>query len=178
MRQVVLIAFFTTLSLSGYSQREKNAVYPTYNKLVMAGYQGWFAAEGDSSGRGWYHYKSSCAFKPGCAAIDFWPEVSEYKKIYPTPFKHPDGSTAFLYSPYDEETVDLHFKWMKEYGIDGVFMQRFVIEVKNENGKRHFNKVLQNALKAAKKYLRAISVMYDLSGCSSADLAFIQKDLE
>jgi hypothetical protein len=74
--------------------------------------------------------------------------------------------------------VDLHFKWMKDYGIDGVFMQRFVVEVKNENakGKRHFNKVLENALKAAKKYSRAICVMYDLSGCTSADVAYVEKD--
>src|SRR5690606_15911552 len=74
--------------------------------------------------------------------------------------------------------VDLHFRWMKEYGIDGVFMQRFVVEVKESNpkGKRHFNKVLENALKAAKKYERAICVMYDLSGCSSEDVAYVEQD--
>jgi ferritin-like protein len=54
---------------------------------------------------------------------------------------------------------------MKEYGIDGVFMQRFVVEIKNEKGKRHFNKVLENALSSSKKYERAICIMYDLSGC-------------
>lgn len=36
----------------------------------------------------------------------------------------------FLYSPYDEESVDLHFKWMKEYDIDSVHMQKFVGEIK------------------------------------------------
>ena len=104
--------------------------------------------------------------------------MKDYTKKYVTPFKFADGSPAYFYSPYDEETIDLHFKWMRDYGIDGVFMQRFVVEVKpsNEKGKRHFNKVLENALKAAGKYGRAICVMYDLSGCTSADLAYVEQD--
>ena len=151
-------------------------LYKSYTGLVMAGYQGWFAAEGDGSNRGWYHYKGRDGFHPGSTNIDFWPDITEYKKRYKSPFKFADGSDAYLYSPYDEESVDLHFKWMKDYGIDGVHMQRFVGEIKSASGKRHFNKVLANALKAAKKYGRAISVMYDLSGCSPADIAYVEQD--
>jgi predicted alpha-1,2-mannosidase len=153
-------------------------VYPSYNKLVMAGYQGWHAAEGDVSKRGWYHYeKKGCGFLPGCTNVDLWPDMNEYQVKYKTSFKYPDGSNAYVYSPADESTVDTHFKWMKDYGLDGVHMQRFVGEVRNPKGKNHFNKVLDNALKAAKKYNRAISVMYDLSGCSSSDIPFIETDL-
>lgn len=65
---------------------------------------------------------------------------------------------------------------MKEYGIDGVFMQRFVVEIKSVSGKRHFNKVLESSLKAARKYDRAIGVMYDLSGCQSEDMKIIEND--
>jgi len=158
---------------------ETGLLYTSYNKLVMAGYQGWFAAQGDDSNRGWYHYgKNNCSFMPGCTNVDFWPDMTEYAKTYKSPFKFADGSDAYLYSPYDEESVDLHFKWMKDYGIDGVHMQRFVVEIKpsNPEGKRHFNKVLENALKAAKKYGRAISIMYDLSGCTSEDLTFLEED--
>jgi len=158
---------------------ETGCLYTSYNNLVMAGYQGWFAAEGDDSQRGWYHYQNgSCGgFAPGCCSIDFWPDMTEYTRKYQTAFQYPDGADAFLYSPYDEETVDLHFKWMKDYGIDGVFMQRFLMEVKNnEKGKRHFNKVLTNALKAANKYGRAICVMYDLSGATSADIPWLEQD--
>jgi hypothetical protein len=159
---------------------ETGCVYTSYNKLVMAGYQGWFAAQGDASERGWYHYQNgNCGgFMPGCSAVDFWPDMTEYTKTYKSPFKFANGNDAYLYSPYDEESVDLHFKWMKDYGIDGVFMQRFVVEIKptNTKGKRHFNKVLENALKAARKYNRAICVMYDLSGSSAADVAYIEQD--
>ncbi|HEX2533277.1 MAG TPA: glycoside hydrolase family 71/99-like protein [Chitinophagaceae bacterium] len=161
---------------------ETGCLYTSYKNLVMAGYQGWFAAEGDGSNRGWYHYRNGACggFFPGCSAIDFYPDMTEYVKKYQTAFSFPDGSPAYAFSPYDEETVDLHFKWMKDYGIDGVFLQRFVVEVKESNpgGKRHFNKVLEHALKAAKKYSRAVSIMYDLSGCTSADVAYVQQDWE
>jgi hypothetical protein len=51
----------------------QNTFYNSYNGLVMAGYQGWFAAEGDDSNRGWYHYD----FKNGNATIDLWPDMTE-----------------------------------------------------------------------------------------------------
>ncbi len=160
---------------------ESGCLYKSYNKLVMAGYQGWFAAKGDKSERGWYHYNGKCGFKPGCSSIDFWPDMKEYAMQYETPFSFADGSKAFLYSPYDESTIDLHFKWMKDYGIDGVHLQRFVVEIngsKVNDGKRHFNKVLQNALKASKKYGRAISIMYDLSGCKKEDIGYVAEDFK
>ena len=67
---------------------------------------------------------------PRFCTIDFWPEVSEYKKLYKTEFKFADGTPAYTFSSYDESTVDTHFRWMKEYGLDGVFMQRFVGEIR------------------------------------------------
>ncbi|MFT3680146.1 MAG: glycoside hydrolase family 71/99-like protein [Ferruginibacter sp.] len=165
---------------NGYVYDTTGLLYKSYTNLVMAGYQGWFAADGDESQRGWYHYQGpGGVFAPGTTNVDFWPDITEYTKKYKSPFKFSDGSDAYLYSPYDEESVDLHFKWMKDYGIDGVHMQRFLGEVKptNAKGKRHFNKVLANALKAAKKYGRAISVMYDLSGSSSAEInSYLEAD--
>lgn len=155
---------------------ETGCLYTSYKGLVMAGYQGWFTAEGDGADRGWHHYEKSGKFEPGMNTIDFWPDVSEYTKTYKTAFKYADGKDAYVYSPYDAESVDLHFKWMKQYGLDGVFMQRFVSEIKSVKGKQHFNKVLDNALKAAGKYQRAICVMYDLSGCSPADLQILIND--
>ncbi len=154
-------------------------LYPKYEGLVMAGYQGWFNAVGDGADRGWYHYRGADQkFEPGITNVDFWPDMSEYTKKYKTAFQFPDGSDAYVFSSYDEETIDLHFKWMKDYGIDGVHMQRFLGEVKptNPSGKQHFNKVLTSALKAAKKYGRAISIMYDLSGSAPEDFKYLEAD--
>lgn len=152
--------------------------YDSYKGLVMCGYQGWFNAPEDGAGRGWYHYTGKDGFKPGSCSIDFWPDVSEYKKTYKTAFSFEDGTPAYTFSSYDESTVDTHFRWMREYGIDGVFMQRFVGEIKNPSGKNHFNKVLSSAMTAAKKYDRAICVMYDMSGMRSGDENVVIKDID
>lgn len=175
---IASLAAAICLGVAQVVAQKQSPRYNAYENLVMAGYQGWFAAEGDGSERGWYHYQRNGKFEPGSNTIDFWPDMREYAKTYKTAFKYPDGTDAYLYSPYDEESVDLHFKWMKEHGIDGVHMQRFLGEVKNPNGtgRRHFDKVLENALKAARKYGRAISVMYDLSGSRGDDLAYLEED--
>ena len=139
--------------------------YKSYKGLVMAGYQGWFRAEGDGSENGWGHYGRNGKFDAEHNTIDFWPDVTEYEKTYKTSFKYPDGKTAEVFSSLDKSTTDLHFKWMKDYGVDGVFMQRFfgVTRGYNNPGKSQ-DIILRNALEAAQKYDRAIAVMYDLSG--------------
>ena len=123
------------LLLSLLIQAQKPSIrYPSYNGLVMAGYQGWFNTPDDGAGRHWHHYEHRGAFSPGSCEIDLWPDTREYAKTYPTPFHYADGTTASVFSPYDASTVQLHFKWMKDYGIDGVFMQRFVAEIRNPSG--------------------------------------------
>ena len=130
----------------------------------MAGYQGWFNTPKDGAGLGWKHFEKEKEFKPGKCTIDLWPDVSEYEKTYETAFKLPDETPAKVFSSYDASTTDLHFKWMKQYGIDGVFMQRFVVSIRNQKGKDNYNKILNNAVLSAEKYDRAICLMYDLSG--------------
>ena len=140
-----------------------------YKGLIMAGYQAWFNAEGDGADRGWYHYQKYGRFEPGYCTIDMWPEMSEYPDKYQTAFKFQDGTPAYVFSSYDEGTVDLHFRWMQEYGIDGVFMQRFVSTIKDPKGFDHYDKILEAAFNSAEKYERVICIMYDLSGMNAED---------
>lgn len=157
--------------------KPQRRTYDTYKGLLMAGYQGWFNAPDDGAGRGWNHYHARGPFEDGNCKFDLWPDVSEYAKTYPTPFKHRDSSTAYLFSSYDASTTDLHFKWMKDYGIDGVFMQRFVASVRTDPSRHHTNVVLQHAQQASEKYDRAIAVMYDLSGMNdSTDVDLVERD--
>ena len=134
----------------------------------MCGYQGWFRAEGDGSGRGWVHYGTK-RFDANNATVDLWPEVSEYQKTYPTGFKLADGSPARVFSSWDESTVDLHFRWMRDYGIDGVFMQRFFDVTRTEKSRADGRVILGHALKASQTNGRALAVMYDLSGLKSGE---------
>lgn len=156
---------------------ETGCLYTSYEGLVMAGYQGWFNAEGDGADRGWNHYcASNKKFEPGFSTIDFWPDMSEYEKKYETKFRFANGDPAYVFSPYDYSTVDLHFKWMQEYGLDGVFLQRFLTTTKNVQGKNHVDKVFDNALKASEKYGRAFCLMYDLSGSKPEDFVRLISD--
>lgn len=143
--------------------------FKSIRNLVMAGYQGWFNTPEDGAGLGWKHFEKEKEFKPGKCTIDLWPDVSEYEKTYETAFKLPDETPAKVFSSYDASTTDLHFKWMKQYGIDGVFMQRFVVSIRNQKGKDNYNKILNNAVLSAEKYDRAICLMYDLSGMEAGE---------
>ena len=95
------------------------------------GYQGWFACPDDGSAvNGWVHWFQAETRNPSTAnvTIDFWPDTSELDadELCPTPFTRPDGGPVYLYSNYNAKTVARHFEWMKEYGIHGVFLQRFL----------------------------------------------------
>jgi len=109
---------------------------------VMCGYQGWFNAEGDGADRGYNHWtKDGGVPSAGNAKIDLWPDVSELAadERFPTEFKSAAGITAEVYSAFKQATVLRHFHWMKDYGIDGVFVQRFVTplaEAKRSPGRR------------------------------------------
>lgn len=156
-KSIYLLLAFLWFGTPGYAgtKHSKTTRYPSYKGLVMAGYQGWFRLPD----------KGKLYPDEEHTRIDMWPDVSEYEKTYPTGLQLKDGSTARFFSSTDKSTVDLHFKWMQEYGLDGVFMQRFFNAARPE-GRR--NPVLKNAMEAASKYERAIGVMYDLSGLKAS----------
>ena len=152
--------------------------YMSYKGKIMCGYQGWFNCQGDGAGLGWKHYEKGGQFRPGFYTIDFWPDVTELDndEKFRTEFVHDDNTWAYVYSSANEKSVKRHFKWMRDYGIDGVFVQRFVSNTKNPEKLRNLNVVIQNCLKGAEKYDRALSVMYDMSGCGHEVADFIKED--
>jgi alpha-L-fucosidase 2 len=153
--------------------------HDSYRGLVMAGYQGWFSAPDDGGGRGWYHYKGrDGSFRPGSATVDMWPDTAEYEKLYTTAFTMPDGSAARTFSSRDPETVETHFRWMEEYGVDGVFVQRFVGELKRPASHRHLDRVFDSAMRSGGRHGRAVAVMYDLSGMGPDDVQVALDDID
>ncbi len=132
---------------------------------VMCGYQGWFTAPRDGSGKGWRHYSARGRFQPGDCSIDLWPDVSELggDEKYATPFRHKGGRVAHVFSSHNRKTVLRHFRWMRRYGIDGVFVQRFGVETLEPRDLRHCNTVLAHCREGANRSGRCYAVMYDLS---------------
>jgi hypothetical protein len=147
-------------------------------KVRIEAYQGWFAAEGDGSERGWRHYPFRGRFEPGACTIDLWPDVSELAddEKYATPFRHADGRTAYVFSSFNRKTVLRHFEWMQQYGIEGVFVQRFAIETRHEKDLQHCNTVLAHCREGANLHGRAYAVMYDLSGLPAGGVQAVIDD--
>lgn len=136
----------------------------TLHRKVMCGYQGWFRCPGDPSGEGWRHWsRSGSRIAPGTLTFEMWPDLSEYSddEKYPAPgFTNPDGSPAALFSSANPKTVRRHFEWMRQYGIDGAFVQRFLVELRNPS----LDRVLGHARESAAATGRAYAICYDLSG--------------
>jgi hypothetical protein len=150
----------------------------TLTGKVMCGYQGWHCAAGDGSGLGWMHYGGRNGFKPGSCCFDLWPDVTELPPVerYPTPFRLANGKIAELPSDDNPATVLRHFKWMKQYGIDGVFVQRFGGELLTKSHRDHFTKVLSTCREGANRNGRAFAVMYDLSGLPKGGTDIVRQD--
>jgi hypothetical protein len=157
MKLIFIATLLCVSSMFAGSKHATETKYPSYKGLVMAGYQGWFRLPADG-----VMYPDEKQVR-----IDMWPDVSEYRQTYPTGLKHADGSTARFFNSADKSTVDTHFRWMQEYGVDGVFMQRFFSAARPNARKGHATDVLTHAFEAASQYDRAIAIMYDLSGLRS-----------
>ena len=145
---------------------------------VFVGYQGWFRAPGDGSEAGWYHYQKNRQFKPGFCTIDLWPDVRELSagERFKTAFRHADGRVAEVFSSHHPRTVSRHFKWMKDFEIDGAFVQRFATRLRNPRRLKHWDTVLEHCRAGAGQHGRRWALMYDLSGLKAGEVRTVQED--
>ena len=103
---------------------------------------------------------------PQNLTIDLWPDTREIdsSELCNSGLTRPDGTPAYLFSALNSKTVDRHFAWMQEYGIDGAAVQRFAVHLGNSDSHRRLDVVLQNERAAAEGHGRIFFVMYDISG--------------
>lgn len=152
----------------------------TIHGKAVCGYQGWFACEGDGNGLGWVHWAKNPGkpFAPGNVAVDLWPDVSEFTEAerHATGFHLANGETAQVFSSTNRETVRRHFEWMREHGIDGVFLQRFANGLTHPGLTKQKNTVLTHVREAANLKGRTYAVMYDLSGLKAGEVARVIDD--
>lgn len=138
----------------------------TLTGKVMCGYQGWFNAEGDGAKRGYNHWtRAGARPSPDNVRVDMWPDLSDFPadERFPTDFFHADGTRAEVFSSYRRPTVLRHFEWMREHGIDGVFVQRFINSLSKDTSLAANNAVLDHCREGARRSGRAYALMYDLS---------------
>ena len=143
-------------------------------KLIM-GYQGWFACPGDAAGRGWVHW-----FAGGAPTVDMLPDMSDLPQAErcPTGMTAADGQPVTLFSSQNPATVERHFAWMEQYGLDGVALQRFASVVRQPSALAAADRVLANVRAAAEAHGRVFFLMYDLSGVRPEEYPALLRDWE
>jgi hypothetical protein len=135
---------------------------------ITVGYQGWFACRGDGAPiDSWWHWSQNAGQPPSPSntTIKSWPDMREYTKGYQTSYGNlNNGQPATLFSSYDQQTVDTHFRWMQQYGCDTAALQRF-----NPNGSEGPTRdaMATKVRSAAEGTGRKFYVMYDVSGWSN-----------
>jgi hypothetical protein len=88
--------------------------------------------------------------------------MREYTKGYQTAYANlGNGQPATLFSSYDQQTVNTHFRWMQENGCDTAALQRF-----NPNSSEGPTRdaMAAKVRSAAETYARKFYIMYDVSG--------------
>jgi hypothetical protein len=140
----------------------------TMDRKLMFGYQGWFACPDDGSPLGgWEHwFRRGDAATAGSLRVDMWPDVSELSpdERCDTPLTLPDGRRAQVFSAYNPKTVDRHFKWMADYDLAGVFLQRFSARLESPRVLTFRDAVATNVRTSAEAHQRVFALMYDISG--------------
>jgi hypothetical protein len=136
----------------------------TIEGKVLLGYQGWFDCPGNASPSARWRSWSRGAPTPETLTIDMYPDLSEFAAadLCALPGFTIAGRPANLYSARSGAVVARHFQWMRDYGLDGVFVQRFVSTIAEKRGGGDV--VLKNIMAAAARYGRAFAIEYDVTG--------------
>jgi hypothetical protein len=172
---LALIAGCVSVLSAQQAARAAGAVDPsTLEGKVLLGYQGWFTCPEDGSGR-WTHW-SRGAPTPETLTVDLYPDVTELDadERCEIPGMTIAGKPAYLFSSRNPKTVSRHFRWMRDYGLDGVLVQRFVGEIRRKRADGEV--VLRNIMNAARESGRTFAIEYDISGGNPETFAQTLKD--
>jgi len=105
----------------------KGSDYSEFIGKSVAGYQAWFST--GTANSGWFHWSGSSQPRKGRLNFEVYPDVSEYDDadLAQTGFANlGNGAPSKLFNSANTGVINTHFRWMKEYGIDGVAVQRFI----------------------------------------------------
>ena len=143
----------------------------TLHKKVLCGYQGWFRCPGDAANLGWVHWSSDLRrIAPQTLTFEMWPDMTEYRpnERFPAPgFAYPDAQPAELFSSDNPATVLRHFQWMRDYGLDGAWLQRFLVGLPGGPAQKYYpssQRVMRHVSDAAEKSDRVWAISYDTAG--------------
>src|SRR5579883_3010966 len=125
----------------------------TLNGKVLFGYQGWFECAPS-----WRHWARGVP-TPESLVVDMYPDLREFDlaDLCLVP-----GMNAYLFTAENPRIVLRHFEWMRDYGLDGILLQRFVTDISRRRAGGDV--VLKNVMAAAAATGRTFAIEYDISG--------------
>jgi hypothetical protein len=171
---VVLLATKPSGPLAAQEPTPKVVDATSLKGKVLCGYQGWFRCPGDASGMGWIHWsRDRRRIAPETLSFEMWPDLAGFtpsERFEVPDFTLPDGRPAELFSSDHPLTVLRHFEWMRDYGIDGAWLQHFVVDLPggpSSDRTASRLRVLDHVRKAAQETGRAWAITFDISGMPS-----------
>mmetsp|Transcript_4746 Transcript_4746/g.9943 ORF Transcript_4746/g.9943 Transcript_4746/m.9943 type:complete len:447 (-) Transcript_4746:221-1561(-) len=171
-RSILIFALFALLlsrldlSIATPAPRVKHDPNSTLKYTLLFGYQGWFSFP-STSPVGWLHWSTGGTPRDDNVMFDAWPDLSEFSEaeLHNTSLYYADGRNAKLYSAYIPSVVDRHVQWMSDYGLDGVWLQRFTVDLNDGSPLRKFRDgVLNNVRNSTRNHNKLYAIMYDISG--------------
>ena len=137
--------------------------YSEFMGKSVAGYQAWFATGDQSSG--WVHWYNSRPPAKGRVNFEIYPDVTEYNDsdLAQTALANlGNEEPSELFNSANTSVIEKHFEWMKEYGIDGVALQRFINGIGTVINNSQ-NAIPVKVMKAAEATHRIFYICYDIS---------------
>lgn len=163
-RRLAAALSLSLTAVSSLASADSAPVDPsTLDGKILVGYQGWFRCPGDGSPESNYSHWTGSTPSGTDIYVTNYPITTEWSPAGRCPLAKLtiNGAPAYLFSSFRKETTDIHFRWMREYGIDGALIQRFTGEIPNY--KAGDDAVLRHAMAAAEDNQRTFAVEYDLS---------------
>jgi len=169
----VLASFWFATMLTTTSAYGQELNPSTLTGKLIFGYQGWFECPGDNPQHIWIHW-----FSGSQPTVDMLPDVTELplSERCNTGLQAVDGRPIAVYSAESQAVVERHFEWMRQYGLDGIALQRFGTTLSDPVFHAELDRVLSNVRAAAEANGRVFFLEYDLSGLSSSNLNIVSQD--
>jgi len=146
----------------------------------MAGYQGWFRCPASQSDTGWSHWSANPnRIDPESIKFEIWPDMSAYpssSRVVAPGFLDSFGNQCFLYSGVNAKVIESQFTSMRDYDIDGIWLQRFIVNFPGQPvsvGGPAQDDVMAKVISTAGRTGRVWAISYDLAGAKGApDVVF------
>jgi len=146
----------------------------------VTGYQMWYRAYNESLPRHWGHWVGNGNIPAkNNVHMESYPYLGDYitrgAPLYQSNLANlGNGDAAMLFHSLDPEIIETHIKWLQDYDIDGIAVQRLynsINDVARQGGKTKLEMVRDYA----EKYGRIFYIMYDFAKSGGVDEETFQR---